>query len=124
MRDAFSRTELLALDRYLAARAKRGPGKPFRRMRDERLRVTIRGYFQGTREIPRACRVLFIPELANSDRSMAWRTVARGVLTRPELDQLDRLLRFQPPSKRLRDLVAAVEVKLSGSPKPSAKGRD
>jgi hypothetical protein len=54
---------------------------------------------------------LFIPELANGSRALAWRVVARGILTQEEVGKFEKLLRFQPPGRALNELLIAVELR-------------
>jgi hypothetical protein len=54
---------------------------------------------------------VFMPELANGDLGLAWRAVTKDILTAEELGRFANLLKFQEPSNKLRDLVAAVELR-------------
>jgi hypothetical protein len=108
VRDAFDRQELAEFTRRLRARA--GKQRSAKRRRKESNLLGCLEHHQAWRERLRANAALFIPELANANRPLAWRAVARQIITEEELV---KLLRFQPPGRNLTDLLTAVELQLS-----------
>jgi hypothetical protein len=116
VRGAFDHQELAEFTRLLRARV--GKHRSAKRVRKESNLLGCLEHPQAWRAKLRANAALFIPELANANRPLAWRAVARQILTGEELIKLEKLLRFQPPGKNLTDLLIAVELQLSKA-KPS-----
>ncbi|MGI0135419.1 MAG: hypothetical protein ACREBW_10745, partial [Candidatus Micrarchaeaceae archaeon] len=57
---------------------------------------------------------LFAAELANADRQLAARAILRGTASPSELRSLHILLKFQPRSDKLGELIRIVERELEG----------
>jgi hypothetical protein len=108
LRGAFDRQELAGFTRLLRARA--GKRRSAKRARKEASLLCCLEHPEVWRKTLRGRASLFIPELANGARSLAWRAVARGILTQEEVAKLEKLLRFQPPGRGLSELIIAVEL--------------
>ena len=108
VRGAFDRHELAEFTRLLRARV--GKHRSAKRVRKESNLLGCLENPQVWSKTLRARAALFIPELANGNRALAWRAVARGILTQEEIAKLEKLLRFQPPGRALSELIIAVEL--------------
>ena len=112
LRRAFTPQELGAVHGVLRERARKSRYAK---------RVEREGNLLGCIEQPGAFRLrlrvdsspLFVLELANADRALAWWAVVRNVLTDEELVRLEKLLRYQLPSSGLQNLTTAVELQLA-----------
>jgi hypothetical protein len=123
LRGAFTTEELAGINRYLDDRAQRKEAREFWRRKAAFLRKLIRN--TGKVRPRPAVAAVFMLELANGDCGLAWRAVTKDILTAEELARLTALLKFQEPSNKLRDLVAAVELRdprLPHSEVPRKKG--
>jgi hypothetical protein len=108
LRGAFDCKELSEFTRLLRARA--GKQRSAKRRRKEASLLGCLEHPDVWRKTLRGRAALFIPELANGNRALAWRAVARGILTPEEVEKLEKLLRFQPPGRALSELIIAVEL--------------
>jgi hypothetical protein len=108
LRGAFDRQELTEFTRLLRARV--GKHRSAKRVRKESNLLGCLEHPQAWRKTLRGRDALFIPELANGSRALAWRAVARGILTQEEIAKLEKLLRLQPPGRALSELIIAVEL--------------
>jgi hypothetical protein len=109
VRGAFDRQELAEFTRLLRARV--GKHRSAKRVRKESNLLGCLEHPQAWRKTLRGRDALFIPELANGSRALAWRVVARGILTQEEVGKFEKLLRFQPPGRALNELLIAVELR-------------
>src|SRR5579875_1560643 len=82
----------------------------------EELKSTIGGWaWERLKSLRRPASLVFAAELANADRQLAARAIGRGMVTREELQTLNRLLKFQPRAKRadkLDELIRIIEREL------------
>jgi len=109
LRGAFTAKELAGVNRYLDDRMRHKDSRKFWRRKAEFIRRLAR--IAGTVRPRPVVAAVFMPELANGDLGLAWRAVTKDILTAEELGRFANLLKFQEPSNKLRDLVAAVELR-------------